>query len=181
MGRVVNCEELAMGREVPAHGGNSLQDLCAAVLGRHVEKVRKTPRVCVCRHVAQFVPPRLAQPQGLRLSDWECQPLSWDQLNYAATDAYASFKLYKGLCELPKRAISAPPAPLPAASLAAHATARDAKGATEVAASARIAKLGPAKVACWEMWHQQVGALLRYYIALSRPPLRLNLIFRLRD
>ncbi|ESQ56299.1 hypothetical protein EUTSA_v10025908mg [Eutrema salsugineum] len=43
----------------------------------------------------------LLKPNRIRLGNWEVQPLSKEQLQYAATDAYASWHLYQVLKELP--------------------------------------------------------------------------------
>lgn len=43
----------------------------------------------------------LLKPNRIRLGNWEFYPLSKQQLQYAATDAYASWHLYKVLKDLP--------------------------------------------------------------------------------
>jgi hypothetical protein len=56
-------------------GGNSLATLCLRVLGRS-----------------------LIKPSALRISNWEASPLSYEQLSYAATDAYAGLRVFDVLC-----------------------------------------------------------------------------------
>ncbi|CAN7015640.1 unnamed protein product [Brassica oleracea var. botrytis] len=43
----------------------------------------------------------LLKPHRIRLGNWEVRPLSKEQLQYAATDAYASWHLYHVLKDLP--------------------------------------------------------------------------------
>ncbi|CAN7135718.1 unnamed protein product [Brassica rapa subsp. narinosa] len=43
----------------------------------------------------------LLKPNRIRLGNWEVRPLSKEQLQYAATDAYASWHLYHVLKDLP--------------------------------------------------------------------------------
>ncbi|KAJ0245526.1 Werner Syndrome-like exonuclease [Hirschfeldia incana] len=43
----------------------------------------------------------LLKPNRIRLGNWEARPLSKEQLQYAATDAYASWHLYNVLKDLP--------------------------------------------------------------------------------
>ncbi|XP_054805681.1 3'-5' exonuclease-like [Prosopis cineraria] len=44
---------------------------------------------------------QLKKPSKIRLGNWEALPLSVQQLEYAATDAYASWYLYQVISELP--------------------------------------------------------------------------------
>jgi ribonuclease D len=41
---------------------------------------------------------QVEKPPKQRISDWEQLPLSPDQRHYAATDAYASLRLYQVRC-----------------------------------------------------------------------------------
>ncbi|CAN8324357.1 unnamed protein product [Cochlearia groenlandica] len=50
---------------------------------------------------------QLLKPNRIRLGNWEARPLSKEQLQYAATDAYASWHLYQVLKDLPD-AVSTP-------------------------------------------------------------------------
>ncbi|KAE8725940.1 Werner Syndrome-like exonuclease [Hibiscus syriacus] len=43
----------------------------------------------------------LPKPKKIRLGNWELYPLSKEQLQYAATDAFASWHLYQVLKSLP--------------------------------------------------------------------------------
>ncbi|OAO99847.1 hypothetical protein AXX17_AT4G15840 [Arabidopsis thaliana] len=43
----------------------------------------------------------LLKPNRIRLGNWEVHPLSKQQLQYAATDAYASWHLHQVLKDLP--------------------------------------------------------------------------------
>lgn len=46
----------------------------------------------LCREMMKL---DLAKPRDLRISNWEKVPLSVQQLNYAATDAYAGLRLWQ--------------------------------------------------------------------------------------
>lgn len=46
----------------------------------------------LCREIMKL---DLAKPQDLRISNWEKNPLSVQQLGYAATDAYAGLRLWQ--------------------------------------------------------------------------------------
>jgi len=90
---VVNLEELIEKKIKPdgldsCLGGNSLATLCSRVLGRSLTK-----------------------PSALRISNWEASPLTYDQLSYAATDAYAGLRVFDVLCTWLNRRPT-PPRPL---------------------------------------------------------------------
>lgn len=44
---------------------------------------------------AEMMGLQLVKPQALRSGDWERRPLSVDQLEYAARDAYAGMRLWQ--------------------------------------------------------------------------------------
>ncbi|MBA0664458.1 hypothetical protein Goklo_004455, partial [Gossypium klotzschianum] len=60
-----------------------------------------------CRHwslaalTEEFICKELPKPKKIRLGNWELYPLSNAQLQYAATDAFASWQIYQVLKSLP--------------------------------------------------------------------------------
>ena len=70
--------QLAKRRNVISNAGLSLQDLCAKVLRRHLEK----------------------EEAGVRLSNWDVKTLSERQIKYAGLDAWASFEVFRILSEM---------------------------------------------------------------------------------
>eukprot|EP00903_Cladosiphon_okamuranus_P019959 g18342.t1 len=74
---VVDLPGLALQRKVDVGARRSLADLCLHLLGK-----------------------RLQKEQHLRLSRWNVEKLTEEQLGYAARDAYASFQLYVRISEL---------------------------------------------------------------------------------
>jgi hypothetical protein len=122
---VVNCEEVARGK-LGGQGG-SLQDMTAQLLGKLLEK-----------------------PARVRMSNWEANPLSPEQLDYAALDAYASLRVYEALERLPDMAAPPPRALAP--------TVADLPAPPEgklVPAVERPGRLAPAKQAVYDLWHVQ--------------------------
>ncbi|PRW57233.1 Werner syndrome-like exonuclease [Chlorella sorokiniana] len=101
---------------------------------------------------------RLEKSQAVRCSNWEARPpLSGEQQAYAATDAWASLRVYEVLSKLP---VVAPP-PLPAVPAAPASTAQqlgsDAAGAAAMPAAAdwmpacaRLGHVQPAKLAVYQ-------------------------------
>uniref|UniRef100_A0A1J3HY97 3'-5' exonuclease n=1 Tax=Noccaea caerulescens TaxID=107243 RepID=A0A1J3HY97_NOCCA len=72
-----------------------LSDLANKKLGGNSKKwgLASLTKTLVCKEVLK--------PYSIRLGNWEAYPLSKKQLEYAATDAYASWHLYQVLKDLP--------------------------------------------------------------------------------
>ncbi|KAK9917730.1 hypothetical protein WJX75_007618 [Coccomyxa subellipsoidea] len=64
----------------------------------------------LARLAAAVLSAELAKDQGLRTSNWETWPLSLEQQQYAALDAYASLLLYQRIMALPVPQLPAEPA-----------------------------------------------------------------------
>lgn len=136
---IVNLEDLVETKLQPTElprggtGGGSLAALCARVLGRS-----------------------LAKPPALRLSNWEVSPLTYAQLSYAATDAYAGLRVYDVLRTWDDRPPLEVRLPSPSATISLEApvegAAADVPLTLCVPAKETVQKLAPAKLNVWDSW-----------------------------
>lgn len=137
MGGVMNCEDVVDRKEMPIHsGGKSLHDLCGTLLGKWLKK-----------------------DQYLRTGNWEKVPLTLQQVEYAAIDAYASLLVYQSLQKLPDRTIvKKQNVTSPTRSLAYTAAMKlTPSECTEITLQSKesLVNLPPSKHSCWDMWHLQ--------------------------